>query len=262
MPKGSAAYSLTDKFGCAPAVGVELLKAADKAAHRVGLSFHVGSQTLDPQSYAAAIRVGGDVIRRSGVKLDVFDIGGGFPIPGLGMAIPPLTTFFDVIRSEIASLKLPKSCEIWAEPGRALSGTCATLVVRVELRKDDLLYLNDGTFGNMFEICSGHWRNDASLVRPARKGRKAASKNRTAFRFYGPTCDSVDYMPGPFTLPEDVCEGDWIALSGMGAYMAASQSRFNGFHSDLQVEIVPESTVTRQGTRTARHHVTLVKTNA
>jgi ornithine decarboxylase len=241
MPKGSAACELTAKFGCTPDVAIELLKAADKAVHRVGLSFHVGSQTLDPQSYADAIRKGGEVMRHSGIKLDVFDIGGGFPIAGLGMEIPPLTAFFDVIRTEIAKLKLPKGCEVWAEPGRALSGNCSTLVVRVELRKNDLLYINDGSFGNMFEVCSMGWKNNAVLMRPARKGRKASSKTTSPFRFYGPTCDSVDYMAGPFTLPEDTCEGDWIALSGMGSYMAASVSRFNGFHSDLQVEIAADA---------------------
>src|SRR6185312_8385459 len=121
----------------------------------------------------------------------------------------------------IVKLKLPKACQVWAEPGRALSGTCETLVVRVELRKGDILYINDGSFGNMFEVCSMNWKNTVSLHRPGRRGRKAA-KPLTAFRFYGPTCDSVDYMPGPFMLPEDVCEGDYIAIRGMGAYMAAS----------------------------------------
>jgi ornithine decarboxylase len=237
MPKGSAACALTNKFGCTPEGAVTLLQQVEKVAARVGISFHVGSQTMDPQSYADAIRMAGVVIERSGVALSVFDVGGGFPIPGLGMDIIPLTAFFDVIRDEIAALKLPRNCEIWSEPGRALSGTCSTLVVRVELRKNDLLYINDGSYGNMFEVCSMGWKNNATLLRPTRKNRKLASKVLSPFRFYGPTCDSVDYMAGPFMLPEDANEGDWIALSGMGAYMEASQSRFNGFYSDLQVEI-------------------------
>jgi len=240
MPKGSAACQLTGKFGCLPDVAVSLLRDADKVAHKVGLSFHVGSQTLDPNSYAAAIQKAGEVIRRSGVSMDIFDIGGGFPIPYLGMETPSLTAYFDVIKQEIAKLKLPKGCQIWSEPGRALSGTCSTLVVRVELRKGDVLYINDGSYGNMFEVCSMNWKNTASLIRPARKGRKPSPKALAPFRFYGPTCDSVDYMAGPFMLPEDICEGDWIAIRGMGAYMAASQSHFNGFYSDFQVEIGEE----------------------
>ncbi|MDR3449474.1 MAG: type III PLP-dependent enzyme [Alphaproteobacteria bacterium] len=244
MPKGSAACQLTGKFGCTPEAGAELLKAADKAAHRVGISFHVGSQTLEPQSYADAIARAGEIIRKSGVKLDVFDLGGGFPIQGLGMEVPPLTDFFDVIRESLTKIKLPKSCEVWSEPGRALCGNGSTLLVRVELRKGDVLYINDGSYGNMFEVCAMKWQNSAVLMRPARKNRKPASKTLTPFRFYGPTCDSVDYMQGPFQLPEDVCEGDWIALAGMGAYGSASTSKFNGFYSDLQVEIVPDTTAT------------------
>ncbi|MGE3624480.1 MAG: type III PLP-dependent enzyme, partial [Bdellovibrionales bacterium] len=264
MPKGSAACELSGKFGCTPDVAVSLLRDADKVAHRTGISFHVGSQTLDPASYASAIRKAGEVIKEAGVRIDIFDIGGGFPIPHLGMDILPLTDYFDVIRQEIARLKLPKSCQIWSEPGRALSGTCTTLVVRVELRKGDVLYINDGSYGNMFEVCSMGWKNNVSLIRPARKGgRKMPAKALMPFRFYGPTCDSVDHMAGPFMLPEDICEGDWIAIRGMGSYMAASQSRFNGFYSDFQVEISGEPGAISPGKRRTNRasHLKLVKSD-
>jgi len=256
MPKGSAACALTGKFGCLPDVATSLIRDAAKVAHKVGISFHVGSQTLDPQSYALAIRKAGEVVAASGVELDVLDVGGGFPVPGMGMDTHPLTEYFSVIGSEIAKLNLPPSCRTWAEPGRALSGTCATLVVRVELRKGDVLYINDGSYGNMFEVCSMNWKNNVHLLRPARKGRKAASKTNVPFRFYGPTCDSVDYMPGPFMLPEDTCEGDWIAIHSMGAYMAASRSRFNGFYADQQVEISPGAVPVK---RRGGQHLKLIK---
>ncbi len=235
-PKGSAACPLAGKFGATPQDTVELLKRAAKVAGKVGLSFHVGSQTLDPMSYVEAINIAKDVIRQSGVSLDVFDIGGGFPVPGMGMEVPSLQAFFEVINPEIAAMGLPAKCEIWCEPGRSLSGLSTTLLVKVELRKGDALYINDGSFGNMFEVCSMNWRNDS---RRLRLNAGAAEEGRTPspFRLFGPTCDSVDYMQGPFMLPDDIAEGDWIAMGSMGAYMAASQSRFNGFYSDLQVEI-------------------------
>jgi ornithine decarboxylase len=248
MPKGSAACQLTGKFGCTPDAGVDLLKLAASVASRTGLSFHVGSQTLSPASYADAIRKGGEVIRRAGVRPRVFDVGGGFPVSGLGMDVLPLTAYFAAIRAGISKLKLPKNCEIWAEPGRGLSGNGATLVVKVQLRKGDVLYINDGSYGNMFEVASMGWKNAVSLIRVPRKDQKAPSKKLVPFRFFGPTCDSIDYMAGPFMLPEDASEGDWIALEGMGAYTAASQSRFNGFYSDAKVEIVssaPEKRTTQ-----------------
>ncbi len=246
MPKGSAACSLAGKFGAQPERAVELLRAASQATQKIGLSFHVGSQTLDPASYINAIRKAGEVVRAAGVELSAFNVGGGFPIPDLGMDVQPLHAYFDVIRKEITALKLPSTCQVWCEPGRALSGTSTTLVTRVELRKGDVLYLNDGSYGNMFEVCSMQWRNTARLIR----ARDAFSKDGgelKPFRFYGPTCDSVDYMPGPFMLPDDVAEGDWIALRGMGSYMAASRTSFNGFSTDLHVEIkqAPEGRVVR-----------------
>jgi ornithine decarboxylase len=268
MPKGSAACPLVGKFGCTPEVAVSLLQDARKVSSRVGISFHVGSQSTDPESYAIAIRKAGEVMRQADIELDVLDVGGGFPIPYLGTKAPALTTYFDVIRDEIVALNLPESCEIWAEPGRALSGLGSTLLVKVELRKPavegqtggDALYINDGSYGNMFEVACMKWSNTVHLVRPARRGRKAASKTLAPFRFFGPTCDSVDYMPGPFMLPEDVCEGDWIAIQGMGAYTAASQSNFNGFCSDLQVEIVSDSTTSSTKRRSrSSSNLTLVK---
>lgn len=264
MPKGSAACPLAGKFGCTPEAGTTLLIDAAKVANKVGLSFHVGSQSLDPSSYASAISKAGEIIAASGVSLDVFDIGGGFPIPDLGMEVPPLQTFFDVIKAEIAKINLPATCDVWSEPGRALSGTGGALVVRVELRKDDVLYINDGSFGNMFEVASMGWKNRVQMVRPARKGRKASSKGLKPFRFFGPTCDSVDYMPGPFMLPDDICEGDWVIMYGMGSYMAASRSSFNGFYSDKQVEIVsPMQAVTpRARLSRATSALKLVKTGS
>lgn len=243
---------MTDKFGCNTEQAIHLLRLARSKANRVGLSFHVGSQTVNPQSYADAIDSCDNLILRSGIKLGVFDIGGGFPIPGLGMDIPPLMAFFKVIRERIATLHLPRTCEIWSEPGRALSGTASVFVTRVELRKGQVLHINDGTFGNMFEIASGKWRNTVHMIRPARKNRKAPSKNKAAFSLYG-----------PFILPDDIGEGDYIALEGMGAYMAASRSHFNGFYSDLQVEITgevkPATTPPRQRSAAKRSHLKVVK---
>ena len=257
MPKGSAACALTGKFGCTPDMAVTLLRDAEKVADKVGISFHVGSQSTDPSSYASAIQKSGEIMRAAGVELDVLDVGGGFPVPGIGMEVPPLLNYFSVIKEEIAKLNLSPSCQIWSEPGRALCGTGATLVVRVELRKDDVLYINDGSYGNMFEVCAMSWKNNVHLIRPARRGRKAASKNVMPFRMYGPTCDSVDHMPGPFMLPDDIGEGDWIAIDSMGAYTNASRSHFNGFYSDYQVEIAEAPAAKR--TRKASSHLKLVK---
>lgn len=237
MPKGSAYHPLTGKFGAEHDLAVALLRNVASLTSQVGISFHVGSQTMDPVSYVHGIRKAGEALRESGVKPCVFDVGGGFPIVGLNMAIPPLDDYFDAIRHEIAALDLPPSCEIWSEPGAALSGTSSTLVVRVELRKGDVLYLNDGAYGNLSDLCWNKRCNEVRLIRAARNRDLAPCDTLGSFRFYGPTCDSVDSMPGPFGLPENIAEGDWIAVSSLGAYGQTFRSGYNGFDKNLRVEI-------------------------
>jgi ornithine decarboxylase len=242
MPKGSAATPLDGKFGADPELAVSLLRdIAKEGKSKIGISFHVGSQTTDPSSYADAIRLTGRILMESGVKLDVLDVGGGFPIAGLNMETPPLGVFFDVIRAEIATLGLPSSCQIWSEPGAALVGTSGEIVVRVELRKGDLLYLNDGNFGGLRDLCYEKRRNEVRRVRlhGSRVGEEVPAEKvpLKAFRFYGPTCESMDYMRGPFMLPENIAEGDWIVVRSLGSYGQTFRAHYNGFYSDLKVEI-------------------------
>ena len=165
MPKGSALHPLSRKFGAALDMAPALLAAAQKNSQKVGLAFHVGSQTQDPASYAKAIQICRKVIAQSGVRLDILDVGGGFPIRGLGENIPPLEDFFSVIKREIQRLNLPETAQVWGEPGLALSGESTTLVLRVNLRKGDSLYLNDGGYGALFDLCWLKRKNNVSLIR-------------------------------------------------------------------------------------------------
>lgn len=238
MPKGSAAHPLSGKFGATPELTIELLREARQFAKKIGLSFHVGSQTIQPESYYEAIERVGCVIEQAGLELDVLDVGGGFPISCIGMDVRPLTEYFDAIREGLALLRLPSRCEIWCEPGAGLAGLSGETVVRVDLRKDDALYINDGACGSLFDMCWDKRRNDVRLIRKFGADREERSVALKPFYFYGPTCESFDKMPGPFMLPENVAEGDWIVISGMGAYGLSFRTHYNGFYSDLKVEIV------------------------
>jgi ornithine decarboxylase len=233
LPKGSAAHDLSGKFGIDADGAVQLLQDVRKVAAKVGLCFHVGSQCMDPDSYRVALSRAADVLARADIQLDVLDVGGGFPVTYPDMAPPPLADYFRAIEDGIAGLNLPESCEIWCEPGRALVASGETVVVRVELRKGDALYINDGSYGSLLDAGFFALRYPVSLLRPGRK----VGRDTAPFRFYGPTCDSADHMKGPFILPADVREGDWIAIGQHGAYGTSLQSRFNGFHSDHMVEI-------------------------
>lgn len=252
LPKGSALHDLSAKFGAPAEAAASLLRDADKVAHRVGLCFHVGSQSLSPQSFVDALALVGKVVRDSGVMLDVLDVGGGFPAFYPGMEVAPLSDYFDAIRQAVAALALPAVCQLWGEPGRAMVASGGTLIVRVEMRKGAMLYINDGAYGSLFDACWMKWVYPVRLVSAGRHNRKA-SKVLQPFGFYGPTCDSADIMPGPFMLPSDVCEGDWIAISQHGAYGASIQSRFNGFYSDLQVAVSNEAAPKCRGQKRAWH---------
>lgn len=245
----AAAYDLSGKFGAAPSTAADLLRHARKVASKVGLCFHVGSQCMDPQAYTAAIGRALDIVTKAKVKLDILDVGGGFPATYPNMVPPPLEAFMDAIKLA-AQPFVDQGTELWCEPGRAMVAAAGAMLVRVTLRKGRRLYLNDGTYGSLFDAGALGWRFPVRLVRPQKAGRgnthkdvgaRPPSEKLVPFMFYGPTCDNLDKMKGPFLLPEDTQEGDWIEIGMLGAYGATMQTRFNGFHSDVVATVWPEA---------------------
>lgn len=233
LPKGSAAYDLSGKFGAAPEEAAALLRAARPHAARLGLSFHVGSQCLDPLAWGRAIALAGEVVREAGVPVEVLDVGGGFPAAYPGTEPPPLGAFFAEIEDAVEEAGL-EGVALWAEPGRALVAGGASVVVQVQLRRGDALYVNDGVYGALSDAGAPGFAFPARLIRP--EGPAPAGAQR-GFALFGPTCDSADRMQGPFWLPEDVREGDWIEIGQLGAYGACLRTAFNGFDRARLVEV-------------------------
>lgn len=245
----SAALDLSGKFGAAPSSAVDLLRQARKVAARVGLCFHVGSQCMDPKAYVGAIGRAADIVAKAKVKLDVLDVGGGFPAIYPDMTPPPLEAFMDAIKAA-AKPFVDQGTELWCEPGRAMVAAGASILARVTLRKGRRLYLNDGTYGSLFDAGALGWKFPVRLVRPKKGGKGNTPQNAGAlppseklipFSFYGPTCDNLDRMKGPFLLPEDTQEGDWIEIGMLGAYGSTMQTRFNGFHYEAVATVWPEA---------------------
>ncbi|MBP0466154.1 type III PLP-dependent enzyme [Roseomonas sp. PWR1] len=224
LPKGSAAYDLSGKFGATPAEAAALLRAARPHAARLGLSFHVGSQCLDPSAWTRAMALAAEVIAASGVAVEIVDVGGGFPVAYPGSTPPPLADFMEAIRAGAALL--PEGVRLWAEPGRALVAGGASVVLQVQQRRGDALYVNDGVYGALSDAGAPGFRFPHRLVRAG--GEPVATVTRD-FTLFGPTCDSADVMKGPWTLPADVREGDWIEVGQLGAYGTALRTAFNGF---------------------------------
>ncbi len=233
LPKTNAAIDLSTKFGAEIETAVALLRAARPVAGVLGVAFHVGSQCMDPLAWRAAMALAGIVIRAAGVKVDVIDVGGGFPVAYPDIDPPPLGAFMAEIDAAFDALALP-GVRLWAEPGRALVAGGGSVVVQVQLRKGEMLYVNDGVYGSLADAGALGFRFPARLIR-AVPGVSAAPD--AAFGLFGPSCDSADVMRGPFMLPEDVAEGDWIEIGQLGAYGSCLRTAFNGFDRAALVEV-------------------------
>jgi len=224
VPNDHAKLSLGAKFGAAPHEVKALLFATRQAADALGICFHVGSQTMSPSAYVQALSRVRTAIVEAAVTVDVIDVGGGFPSIYPGMEPAPLEAYFAAIHDAFEALPVSYSAELWAEPGRALCAEYASLLVRVERRRGDQLFINDGAYGALFDAAHVAWRFPVALVRDG-----GSDAKHMAFSFYGPTCDDMDHMAGPFMLPADIDVGDYIEIGMLGAYGCAMRTGFNGF---------------------------------
>ena len=215
--------SLAAKFGADLTEAPALLQATRQVADSLGVCFHVGSQSMSPHAYVQALEKVRAAIVDAAVLVDVIDVGGGFPSIYPGMEPPPLEDYFGIIDRTYESLPISYSAELWCEPGRALCAEYNSLIVRVDKRRGTELFINDGAYGALFDAAHVGWRF------PVKALREDAAATETAFSFYGPTCDDLDHMEGPFELPADTRAGDYIEIGMLGAYGAAMKTAFNGF---------------------------------
>ena len=241
-----AEIDLSKKFGAINSEASALLRLAKQYAKKIGLSFHVGSQCMHPISYTKGIAEIGNVIKKTKIIPDVINIGGGFPTIYPDLIPQSLDNYFKEINESLSNLKLKKLPEVICEPGRAIVAESGSTIVRVNLRKKQKLYINDGTYGTLFDA------GVPNIVYPSRiiKNGRFISKKLTAFDFYGPTCDSMDYMKGPFILPNNIKENDYIELGQLGAYGLTFRTEFNGFFSDNIYEVEDDPIMTMYGKET------------
>lgn len=226
--------SLAAKFGVDLADSGPLLQATRQVADALGVCFHVGSQAMTPFAYVQALERVRAAIVNAAVTVDIIDVGGGFPSIYPGMEPPPLEDFFGAIHRAAESLPISYSSELWCEPGRALCAEYNSMVVKVEKRRGEELYINDGAYGALFDAAHVGW------IFPVKLLREGASAEMQGFSFFGPTCDDMDFMEGPFELPSDIKAGDWIEIGMLGAYGAAMRTAFNGFGQGASVVVDDE----------------------
>ena len=237
-----AEIDLSKKFGALSSEATGLLRLAKLHSKKIGLSFHVGSQCMHPISYAKGITEIGNIIKKTKIIPDYINVGGGFPTLYPDLVPLSLESYMEEIKKSLDNLNLNNLPQIICEPGRALVAESGSTIVRVNLRKKHKLYINDGTYGTLFDAGTPNIVYPSKLIKDISS--KIISKKMTAFDFYGPTCDSMDYMKGPFILPNNIKENDYIELGQLGAYGLTFRTQFNGFYSDKIFEVEDEPVMT------------------
>ncbi|MDX1950529.1 MAG: type III PLP-dependent enzyme [Rickettsiales bacterium] len=238
IPNSYSEYNLADKFGVDMKDAPSLIKKARNFAKKLGICFHVGSQCMHPDAYRIAIRMAKNLVVKSGVTIEALDVGGGFPSVYPGMIPPAMSQFFKAIYDEFKKFKNHRSIELMCEPGRAIVAESGSVLVRVDLRKNNFLYINDGTYGSLFDAGTPQFIFPTKLYK---KSGGNGSENLIPFSFFGPTCDTLDFMKGPFFLPEDTEEGDYIEIGQLGAYGRTMATNFNGFKPFDETILVDEA---------------------
>ena len=228
-----AEIDLSRKFGALPSEALGLVRLCKEHSKKLGISFHVGSQCMHKISYSKGIREIGNIIKKTKITPDVINVGGGFPSLYPDLNPEPLNNYLDEIKISLKNLKLPKLPQIICEPGRAIVAESGSTIVKIILRKKQNLYINDGTYGSLFDAGVPNFVLPTKMITNGR----IHSKKLTSFRFFGPTCDSLDYMKGPFLLPNNIKEGDYIELGQLGAYGLTFRTKFNGFYSNEIFEV-------------------------
>ena len=228
-----AEIDLSRKFGAHPSEALGLVRLCKEHSKKFGISFHVGSQCMHKISFSKGQKEIENIIKKTKIIPDTINIGGGFPAIYPDLKPEPLINYMEEIKKGIRSLKLNRLPEIICEPGRAIVAESGSTIVKVILRKKQNLYLNDGTYGSLFDAGVPNFVVPTKMITDGR----VQSKKLTSFSFFGPTCDSLDYMKGPFLLPNNIREGDYIELGQLGAYGLTFRTNFNGFYSNEIFEV-------------------------
>ena len=232
---GGAAYNFGAKFGATADLAVDLLKTVAAAGFIPSITFHPGTQCTDPMTWDAYIRKAAWIADQAGVTIARLNVGGGFPSHRLHGVAPQLDETFGLIDRVADDVFGDNRPLLICEPGRGMVGDAYSVAARVKAVRDDAhVFLNDGVYGTLTELPLIGVIDRTSVVSPEGQVRKGPVTPRIVF---GPTCDSVDRLPGEIPLASDIAEGDFVIFHGMGAYSTVTNTRFNGF-GDLAMATV------------------------
>lgn len=227
LPVMGAAYDFGSKFGASPELAADLLRQVAARGYTASLTFHPGTQCTDPGAWETYIRTAREICDMAGLTAARLNVGGGFPNWRVYGVEPDLTAIFDRIRDTTAEVFGENAPSLVCEPGRGLCGDAFSLITRVKAVRDgQAVFLNDGVYGGLTELPIIGNLDRIEVFAPDGTPRSGQDHGRVVF---GPTCDSVDRLPGEVVLPDTVNEGDFVVFHGAGAYSVVTNTRFNGF---------------------------------
>jgi len=227
LPVKGATYDFGTKFGATPDLAAELLRAVADRGYVAAITFHPGTQCTDPQAWATYIDAAASIARAAGVRIARLNVGGGFPSHRHSGPAPVLEDIFAVIEERVAGAFGADRPVLVCEPGRGLVAEAFSLVTQVKsVRDGDHVFLNDGIYGALAEFPLMGVIDRIEVRTPQGTLRSGPARPRDIF---GPTCDSLDRLPGKVPMPCDIAEGDHVIFHGMGAYSTVTNTRFNGF---------------------------------
>ena len=241
VPAKNSKIPLERKFGIAGAKAARLLVKARQAAKELGITFHVGSQTATPDAYVDGAGGGRQADRQGRRGARSARCRRRLPVDLRRDGAPaPLSAFMRAINEGVERLPVGERCRLMCEPGRALVAEAESLIVRVDARRGNELFINDGSYGTLFDAAHLGFNFPVRLVsRPRGRGEPLVP-----FSFWGPTCDTIDHMKGPFLLPAKIKEGDYIEIGNTGAYGRAIAGRFNGYGAFEEAILLDEPMLT------------------
>ena len=227
LPVLGAAYDFGSKFGATPDLAAELLRLVAERGYVASLTFHPGTQCTDPIAWESYIRVAGEICDAAGVQAQRLNVGGGFPSHRVVGVEPDLESILTEIGDTVTECFGDNAPALVCEPGRGLCADAYALITRVKgVRDGTNVFLNDGVYGSLAELPIIGNIDRIEVLTPQGKPRTGERNGRVIF---GPTCDSVDRLPGELTLPDDIAEDDYVIFHGAGAYSVVTNTRFNGF---------------------------------
>lgn len=227
VPVGGAAYNFGAKFGATAELAADLLRRVADAGFVPSLTFHPGTQCTDPMTWDAYIRQAGWIARTADVTVARMNVGGGFPSHRVGAVVPQLEAIFALIDSVTSEVFGDDRPLLVCEPGRGLVADAFTVATQVKSVRDGThVFLNDGVYGSLAELPLMGVIDRIAVLTPQGRIRSGDRAPRIVF---GPTCDSVDRLPGEVALAADIAEGDYVVFHGVGAYSTVTNTRFNGF---------------------------------